>query len=1368
MIPIKLLSIATRLLMVIVIFGVLFSIINVSANLRLAKAAGTSGMWYVSRSYQPVGVGDLTSISCPQSTDCFAVGTSSGSPAQPLILFTNNTGTNWTSQTVPTGIASLNAISCASASKCVAIGTTSISTPTPAIITTTDGGTNWTSQTVPTGIASLNAISCVSASNCVAVGTTSSSTPSPAIITTTDGGTSWTSQTVPTGVGYLNSISCASTSNCVAVGTGTIYGGAAVITTTDGGTSWTSQTLSAYDANGFSNLVAISCASVSDCVAVTPSQSASIAYALTTSNGGITWNQYNLEGQNNSAAQNPNSISCASASSDCVVVGINSGNSAAITTTDSGTTWSQDNLLSGTVSNISIQTCISITTCFAVITYTGNDQAFLVTTDSGASWSVATTPTGVTDLLFDSCWSSTVCIAYGTNSSGSYVLLYSTNDGQSWNLATMPSGISVDNVNNCPSSTVCIAYGPNSSGSYVPLYSTNGGQSWNLATMPSGISFDYVNNCPSSTVCIAEGTNSSGSYIPLYSTNDGQSWNLATMPSGISFDFYSIDCPSSTACLATGTNSIILTVNSTVSLYSTNGGQSWNLATMPSGISFGYVNNCQSSTACLADGTNSTGSDVPLYSTNEGQSWNLATMPWDIRFYPEDPVCPSSTVCFATGANLSFATVVLYGTNDGQSWNLITMPSGISFDTYSVECPSSTACLADGTNSSGSDVSLYSTNDGQSWNFATIPSGIFFDGVDYCRSSTVCLAYGIINSSSSEVVLYSTNDGESWNLATLPSGISFNFRSYNCPSSTFCLATGTNSSGSSVPLYSTNDGQSWNLATSTSGVLESSYACYSTTCVFAGANATSWNIGSLAQPQPNPNITLLAPSTGPSSGGTTVTITGSNFTGATAVNFGSTPATSFVVNSDTSITAVAPSGAGTVDISVTTPSGTSATVSSDQFSYVNYTPISPIRVCDTRPVSSTSVISNQCNNGTAGNNGSLGQGETINVNVAGTGPGGTLDSIPANASAVVANITVTNTTKAGGFLTVFPTGQPQPNTSVMNFGANESVANLVQVGIGTTGDISIYNFNGSTDVIVDIEGYVAPVASSTTTGLFVPISPTRVCDTRSPSGTSVVSNQCNNGTAGNSGPLTQGETIKVNVAGTGSGGTLDNIPANASAVVANITVTNTTQAGGFLTVYPSNLTSEPKASNLNFGPNQSVPNRVIVPIDPTNGDISIYNFNGSTDVIVDVNGYFTGSNATTGYIFSAIAPTRVCDTRSPSSTSVVSNQCNNGTTGNNGPLTQGESITVQVANIDNIPANTVAVVLNVTTTDTTNNGGFFTVYPTPTSSTSPPNASDLNWSANETDTNMVVVKVGNNNSINVYNAIGSADLIIDVMGYYTK
>jgi hypothetical protein len=83
-----------------------------------------------------------------------------------------------------------------------------------------------------------------------------------------------------------------------------------------------------------------------------------------------------------------------------------------------------------------------------------------------------------------------------------------------------------------------------------------------------------------------------------------------------------------------------------------------------------------------------------------------------------------------------------------------------------------------------------------------------------------------------------------------------------------------------------------------------------------------------------PTITSVSPIAGPLGGGKTVTIIGTNFIGATAVSFGATAATNFTVVSATKITAKTPAEtAGRVDVRVTTPSGTSAVVAADHYTY---------------------------------------------------------------------------------------------------------------------------------------------------------------------------------------------------------------------------------------------------------------------------------------------------------------------------------------------------------------------------------------------------------------------------------------------------
>jgi hypothetical protein len=87
-----------------------------------------------------------------------------------------------------------------------------------------------------------------------------------------------------------------------------------------------------------------------------------------------------------------------------------------------------------------------------------------------------------------------------------------------------------------------------------------------------------------------------------------------------------------------------------------------------------------------------------------------------------------------------------------------------------------------------------------------------------------------------------------------------------------------------------------------------------------------------------PSVTVVSPKSGPKTGGTIVEITGTNFSGSTVVKFGTATASRFSVKSATSISATAPIGTGTVDIHVTNPSGISASVAVDKFTYTADTP----------------------------------------------------------------------------------------------------------------------------------------------------------------------------------------------------------------------------------------------------------------------------------------------------------------------------------------------------------------------------------------------------------------------------------------------
>jgi len=202
-----------------------------------------------------------------------------------------------------------------------------------------------------------------------------------------------------------------------------------------------------------------------------------------------------------------------------------------------------------------------------------------------------------------------------------------------------------------------------------------------------------------------------------------------------------------------------------------------------------------------------------------------------------------------------------------------------------------------------------------------------------------------------------------------------------------------------------------------------------------------------------------------------------------------------------------------------------------------------------------------------------------------------------------------------------------------------------------------------------------------------------------------------------------------------------------------VTATNAT-VGGYLTLFPTGA-SRPLASNVNFSANQTVPNRVAVQLG-TGGKVSIYNPSGSTHVILDVNGWFTDATAGgTGSLFTAVTPVRILDSR-------------NGSGGVSVPIGANQSIAVQVAGTGGVPLMTAtippkAVVLNVTAVGPTS-AGYLTVWPDAV--TPRPGTSDLNFAAGQTVPNLVVVQVGTTGKIDVYNAFGSTNVVIDVMGWY--
>lgn len=211
-----------------------------------------------------------------------------------------------------------------------------------------------------------------------------------------------------------------------------------------------------------------------------------------------------------------------------------------------------------------------------------------------------------------------------------------------------------------------------------------------------------------------------------------------------------------------------------------------------------------------------------------------------------------------------------------------------------------------------------------------------------------------------------------------------------------------------------------------------------------------------------PAIKSLSPASGPVAGGSRVTITGSNLTHATKVEFGGIAGSKLKVDSSgTSLTVRTPAAkrAGTVRVTVITSVGKSAKVTADRFSYVapasRYQKLTkPVRVLDTSA---------------AGGGGPLGAGATRRVTI------NKAAGVPADATALLLRVTVTARAAATS-LTLYPAGQSRPAASSLSVKAHGSVTRVVEVALGKGGVISLYNKAGLTEVELTLVGYYAPAS----------------------------------------------------------------------------------------------------------------------------------------------------------------------------------------------------------------------------------------------------------------------------------------------------
>ena len=300
-----------------------------------------------------------------------------------------------------------------------------------------------------------------------------------------------------------------------------------------------------------------------------------------------------------------------------------------------------------------------------------------------------------------------------------------------------------------------------------------------------------------------------------------------------------------------------------------------------------------------------------------------------------------------------------------------------------------------------------------------------------------------------------------------------------------------------------------------------------------------------------------------------------------------------------------------------------------------------------------------------------------------------------------------------------------PSTSNLNLNAGETVPNLVLARVGAGGTIRFtYAGYAGMHVLADVAGWFDTSAPGVVKGGlgFTGVAPQRLLDTR-------------NGIGDKGGRFQPGDDRALKVAGVAG------IPADAQSVVVNITSGSPTGIG-FVTAYPDGQ-ARPNASNLNVNPGQTRPNLAVVKVG-TDGKIRLAAFETDTDLMVDVFGYYgSGGGRTT-----TINPVRIADTRSGLGTARRT-------------FGAQEARTLQVAGVGGVPGNATAVILNVTAVEP-DSWGWLTVWPT---GQRQPASSNLNWAGGASVPNMVIVAVGANGSISLYNDLGNTHVLVDVFGY---
>ena len=278
---------------------------------------------------------------------------------------------------------------------------------------------------------------------------------------------------------------------------------------------------------------------------------------------------------------------------------------------------------------------------------------------------------------------------------------------------------------------------------------------------------------------------------------------------------------------------------------------------------------------------------------------------------------------------------------------------------------------------------------------------------------------------------------------------------------TVVTLTGTNLTGASAVTFGGTAAASFTVDSATQVTATTpAHATGAVNVVVTTPGGTATRTGGFTYVALVPTISTVAPAAGPAAGGSILTIHGTNLTGATAVTFDGSAATSFTVDSETQLRATTPAhSAGAVDVTVTTPYGDAT--STGGFTYLDgpsalrFHTLAPCRIVDTRwepdgPVAGPALLASPA--------------ERTFPLVPGCG-------VPADALVISTNITVTGSTAAGA-LRVYASDSALTDATVISFPAGKSRANNALLLVSGSGEVTVRNdADGEVHLIIDVNGY---------------------------------------------------------------------------------------------------------------------------------------------------------------------------------------------------------------------------------------------------------------------------------------------------------